>query len=47
MQVQITALHDLKLTPALTQYVNDKFKKLKKLVTSETVGRKEVTTFLR
>jgi putative sigma-54 modulation protein len=30
MQVQITALHDLKLTPALTQHVNDKFKKLEK-----------------
>lgn len=28
MTIQITALHDLVLTPALTQHVNDEFKKL-------------------
>lgn len=28
MTIQITALHDLELTPALKQHVNDKFKKL-------------------
>ncbi|HEV2523512.1 MAG TPA: ribosome-associated translation inhibitor RaiA [Gammaproteobacteria bacterium] len=28
MTIQITALHDLALTPGLTQHVNDKFKKL-------------------
>lgn len=28
MTIQITALHDLALTPALSQHVNDKFKKL-------------------
>lgn len=30
MTIQITALHDLELTPGLTQHVNDKFKKLEK-----------------
>ena len=30
MSIQITALHDLELTPSLTQYVNEKFKKLPK-----------------
>ena len=28
--IQITALHELKLTDALTQYVNEKFNKLEK-----------------
>ena len=28
MTIQITALHDLALTPGLTQHVHDKFKKL-------------------
>ena len=28
--IQITALHDLELTPSLTNYVNEKFKKLEK-----------------
>jgi putative sigma-54 modulation protein len=30
MTIQITALHDLALTPGLTQHVNDKFKKLER-----------------
>lgn len=28
MNIQITALHDLALTPSLTEHVHDKFKKL-------------------
>jgi putative sigma-54 modulation protein len=30
MNIQITALHDLELTPAITQHVNEKFKRLEK-----------------
>lgn len=30
MTIQITGLHDLELTPALTQYIHEKFKRLEK-----------------
>lgn len=30
MTIQITALHDLELTPALSQHVHEKFKRLEK-----------------
>jgi len=30
MNIQITALHDLELTPSITEHVNEKFKRLEK-----------------